>query len=121
MMTGHSRSNSISDDDNQSVQMEGTQKAKQKRPRMKKKSETWNHFTLLEDNPNKCKCNYCGRQYQCHSRRDGITNMRNHFIDSDWCLNIRIINFSVIEDHRGKMIDKKIIACLQDWGIERLF
>ncbi|XP_052287357.1 zinc finger BED domain-containing protein RICESLEEPER 2-like [Citrus sinensis] len=228
-MSGHSRSNSMSDDDNQSVQMEGTQKAKRKRPAMKKRSATWNHFTLLEDNPNKCKCNYCGRQYQCHSRRDGITNMRNHilaclayktfreqqegsqqnltteggegnasnmvlakgwsqdacrravtkmiimgelplsfvdnkgfrhfcsvaipqfvmpsrrtrvslttdlctsvqnmsymvitahFIDSDWCLNRRIISFSVIEDHRGKTIGKKIVACLQDWGIERLF
>ncbi|KAH9724210.1 BED-type domain-containing protein [Citrus sinensis] len=79
-MYGHSRSNSISDDDNQSVQMEGTQKAKRKRPAMKKRSATWNHFTLLEDNPNKCKCNYCGKQYQYHSRRDGITNMRNHIL-----------------------------------------
>ncbi|KAH9646384.1 BED-type domain-containing protein [Citrus sinensis] len=79
-MSGHSRSNSISDDDNQSVQMEGTQKAKRKRLAMKKRSATWNHFTLLENNPNKCKCNYCGRQYQCHSRRDGITNMRNHIL-----------------------------------------
>ncbi|KAH9711305.1 BED-type domain-containing protein [Citrus sinensis] len=60
--------------------MEGTQKAKRKRPAMKKRSATWNHFTLLENNPNKCKCNYCGRQYQCHSRRDGITNMRNHIL-----------------------------------------
>ncbi|KAH9718599.1 hypothetical protein KPL71_022284 [Citrus sinensis] len=33
----------------------------------------------------------------------------------------RIISFSVIEDHRGKTIGKKIVACLQDWGIERLF
>ncbi|KAH9752797.1 zinc finger BED domain-containing protein RICESLEEPER 1 [Citrus sinensis] len=79
-MSGHSRSNSMSDDNNQSVQMEGTQKAKRKRPAMKKRSATWNHFTLLEDNPNKCKFNYCGRQYQCHSRRDGITNMRNHIL-----------------------------------------
>ncbi|KAH9677149.1 BED-type domain-containing protein [Citrus sinensis] len=79
-MSGHSRSNSISDDDNQSVQMEGTQKAKRKRLAMKKRSATWNHFTLLENNPNKCKCNYCGRQYQCHSRPDGITNMRNHIL-----------------------------------------
>ncbi|KAH9658754.1 BED-type domain-containing protein [Citrus sinensis] len=44
-----------------------------------------------------------------------------HFIDNDWCLNRRIISFSVIEDHRGKTIGKKIVACLQDWGIERLF
>ncbi|KAH9780470.1 BED-type domain-containing protein [Citrus sinensis] len=221
---------------------------------MKKRSAIWNHFTLLEDNPNKCMCNYCGKQYQCHSRLDGITNMTRHiktcesyktfraqqsgsqqnltseggeenasnlvlgkgwsqdacrravtkmiimgelplsfvdnkgfrhfcsvaipqfvmpsrrtigrdvmelfleekamlkslicnnkqrvslttdlwtsvqnmsymvitahFIDSDWCLNRRIISFSAIEDHRGKSIGKKIMACLQDWGIERLF
>ncbi|KAH9782184.1 BED-type domain-containing protein [Citrus sinensis] len=210
-MSGHSRSNSISDDDNQSVQMEGTHKAKRKRPAMKKRSATWNHFTLLEDNPNKCKCNYCGRQYQCHLRRDGITNMRNRILaclayktfreqqegsqqnltteggegnasnmvlakgwSQDACRKtvtkmiimgelplgfvdnkgfrhfcsvvipqfvlpsrrtigrdvmdlfleektIRIISFSVIEDHRGKTIGKRIVACLQDWGIERLF
>ncbi|KAH9672273.1 zinc finger BED domain-containing protein DAYSLEEPER [Citrus sinensis] len=44
-----------------------------------------------------------------------------HFIDSNWCLNRRIISFSAVEDHRGKSIGKKIVACLQDWGIERLF
>ena len=44
-----------------------------------------------------------------------------HFIDSDWFLNRRIISFSAIEDHRGKSIGKTIVACLQDWGIERLF
>ncbi|KAH9724628.1 putative AC transposase [Citrus sinensis] len=27
-----------------------------------------------------------------------------HFVDSDWCLNKRIISFSAIEDHRGKSI-----------------
>ena len=37
-----------------------------------------------------------------------------HFIDSEWCLNRRIISFSVIEVHIGKSIDKKIVACLQD-------
>ena len=81
-MLGHSRSNSMSDDEEQSVQMEGTHRGKEnvkrKRPPMKKRSEVWNHFTLLEDNPNKCRCNYCGKQYQCHSRLDEITNMTRH-------------------------------------------
>ena len=44
-----------------------------------------------------------------------------HFINSDWCLNRGIISFNVIEDHSGKTISKKIVACLQDCGIERLF
>ena len=81
-MLGHSRSNLISGDEEQRVQMKRTQKGKEKSKRkrlpMKKRSEVWNHFTLLQDNPNKYKCNYCGKQYQCHSRHDGITNMRKH-------------------------------------------
>ncbi|KAH9705268.1 BED-type domain-containing protein [Citrus sinensis] len=72
----------MSDVEDQSVQMEGThrgkEKAKRKRMPMKKRSAVWNHFTLLEDNPNKCMCNYCGKQYQCHSRLDGIINMTRH-------------------------------------------
>lgn len=30
-----------------------------------------------------------------------------HFIDNDWCLNRRIISFSLVEDHRRKTIGKK--------------
>ena len=37
-----------------------------------------------------------------------------HFIDSNWCLKRRIIRFCLIKDHRGKIIGKKIVACLQD-------
>ena len=47
--------------------------------------------------------------------------IKAHFIDSDWCLNRRIISFSAIEDHRGKSIGKKIMAYLHGWRIERLF
>ena len=35
-----------------------------------------------------------------------------HFINSDWCLNERIISFNMIEDHREKSIRKKIVAYL---------
>ncbi|KAH9672274.1 zinc finger BED domain-containing protein DAYSLEEPER [Citrus sinensis] len=52
---------------------------------------------------------------------EGGEENATHFIDSNWCLNRRIISFSAVEDHRGKSIGKKIVACLQDWGIERLF
>ena len=40
------------------------------------------------------------------------TMITSHFIDSDWCLNKRITSFSMIENHKGKKIGKKIIACL---------
>ncbi|KAH9742727.1 zinc finger BED domain-containing protein RICESLEEPER 1 [Citrus sinensis] len=76
-MLGHLRSNSMSDDEDQSVQMEGThrgkEEAKWKRPPMKKRSAVWNHFTLLEDNPNKCMCNYCGLG-ELHA---SVTTIRN--------------------------------------------
>ena len=45
---------------------------------MKKRSGTWNHFIVLEDNQYKVKCNHCVKIYQCHPRFDGITNMRTH-------------------------------------------
>ncbi|KAH9650061.1 BED-type domain-containing protein [Citrus sinensis] len=231
-MTGHSKSNSNDDDEVESVQVltEKTntkrKKPTQRRP-MKKRSETWNYYTVLEDNQYKAKCNYCGKIYQCHPRFDGISNMgthlkvcevylnvkqeqderqqklatesgegnasnmvlakgwseeacrravskmiflgelplnfvdnkgfRNfcnvvvpqfilpsrrtissdvmdmfleekgifkslisHFIDSDRCLHRKVISFSVIEDHKGKSIGKKIEACLHEWGIERV-
>ena len=81
-MLGYSRSNSMRADEEQSVQIERTQRGKEnakwKILLMKKRSEVWNHFTLLIDNPNKYRCNYCGRQNQCHSRLDRITNMTRH-------------------------------------------
>ncbi|KAH9651254.1 BED-type domain-containing protein [Citrus sinensis] len=257
-MTGHSKSNSNDDDEVESVQVP-TKKTNTKRKNptqrrpMKKRSETWNHYTVLEDNQYKAKCNYCGKIYQCHPRFDGISNMGTHlkvceaylnvkreqderqqklaaesgegnasnmvlakglsqeayrralskmiilgelplnfvdnkgfryfcnvvvpqfimpsqrtisrdvmdmfleekgilkslicknkhrvslttdiwtsvqnmsymvitahFIDSDWCLHRKIISFSVIEDHKGKSIGKKIESCLLEWGIERV-
>ncbi|KAH9685852.1 hypothetical protein KPL70_014129 [Citrus sinensis] len=214
-MTGHSKSNSNDDDEVESVQVP-TEKTNTKRKnstqrrQMKKRSETWNHYTVLEDNQYKAKCNYCGKIYQCHPRFDGISNMGTHlkvceaylnvkqeqderqqklatesgegnaiapqfirpsrrtiskdvmdmfleekeilkslicknkhrvslttdiwtsvqnmsymvitahFIDSDWCLHRKIISFSVIEDHKGKSIGKKIETCLIEWGIERV-
>ena len=48
-----------------------------------------------------------------------VQNMSYMVIDR--CLNMRIISFSVIEDHRGNTIDKKTVTFLQDWRIEMLF
>ena len=72
-MTGHSKSNSNDDDEVESVQVPtkrtNTKRKKptQRRP-IKKRSETWNHYIVLEDNQYKAKCNYCGKIYQCHPR-----------------------------------------------------
>uniref|UniRef100_A0A803QDT8 Uncharacterized protein n=1 Tax=Cannabis sativa TaxID=3483 RepID=A0A803QDT8_CANSA len=44
-----------------------------------------------------------------------------HYIDSDWCLQKRLISFCQISNHRGDTIGKMIESCLLSWGIEKVF
>ena len=44
-----------------------------------------------------------------------------HFIDHDWKLQKRIINFCLIKNHKGETIGRKIEKCLLGWGISRVF
>lgn len=42
-----------------------------------------------------------------------------HWIDKDWKLHKRIINFCVISSHKGEALGKELEACLVDWGINK--
>ncbi|KAF7141255.1 hypothetical protein RHSIM_Rhsim06G0136800 [Rhododendron simsii] len=44
-----------------------------------------------------------------------------HFIDDDWKLHKRILNFCIVDDHKGDTIGKKIEACLLEWNIRGIF
>ncbi|KAM3381565.1 hypothetical protein P3S68_007138 [Capsicum galapagoense] len=44
-----------------------------------------------------------------------------HWIDDEWNLQKKILNFFQTPDHKGETITKGIEACLLDWGIENLF
>ncbi|RYR58635.1 hypothetical protein Ahy_A05g024498 [Arachis hypogaea] len=44
-----------------------------------------------------------------------------HYIDHDWKLQKRIINFCLIKNHKGETIGKKIKRCLLGWEISRVF
>ncbi|KAI8559435.1 hypothetical protein RHMOL_Rhmol04G0173600 [Rhododendron molle] len=44
-----------------------------------------------------------------------------HFIDDDWKLQKRILNFCVIEDHKGVTIGKKIESSLLEWNVDGIF
>ncbi|XP_057760663.1 zinc finger BED domain-containing protein RICESLEEPER 2-like [Arachis stenosperma] len=44
-----------------------------------------------------------------------------HYIDHDWKLQKRIINFCLIKNHKGETIGRKIERCLLGWGISRVF
>ncbi|CAI9272514.1 unnamed protein product [Lactuca saligna] len=41
-----------------------------------------------------------------------------HFIDDNWKLHKRILNFQNIDSHKGKEIGKEIESCILYWGIE---
>ena len=41
-----------------------------------------------------------------------------HFIDKDWNLHRKIINFNIVNDNSLETIGKQIEKCLIDWGIE---
>ncbi|KAJ8761761.1 hypothetical protein K2173_004571 [Erythroxylum novogranatense] len=43
-----------------------------------------------------------------------------HFIDNDWKLNKRIINFCPIDSHKGEAIGMTVERCLIEWGIDNV-
>ena len=47
--------------------------------------------------------------------------LTSHFIDHEWKIQKRILNFCQIANHKGETIGKAIEACLKDWGIEKVF
>uniref|UniRef100_A0A803PJE3 BED-type domain-containing protein n=1 Tax=Cannabis sativa TaxID=3483 RepID=A0A803PJE3_CANSA len=47
--------------------------------------------------------------------------LTSHFIDHEWKMQKRILNFCQIANHKGEKIGKAIETCLKDWGIEKVF
>ncbi|KAK4564411.1 hypothetical protein RGQ29_006467 [Quercus rubra] len=48
-------------------------------------------------------------------------SLTGHFIDDDWKLHKRILNFCQVEDHIGETIGRKIEMYLHEWGINGIF
>ncbi|XP_030936671.1 zinc finger BED domain-containing protein RICESLEEPER 2-like [Quercus lobata] len=48
-------------------------------------------------------------------------SLTGHFIDDDWKLHKRILNFCQVEDHKGETVGRKIELCLREWGITGIF
>ncbi|KAH0761723.1 hypothetical protein KY290_017796 [Solanum tuberosum] len=44
-----------------------------------------------------------------------------HWIDNEWIMHKRIINFCPISSHRGEDMANEIIKCLCDWGLDKIF
>ncbi|KAL5715380.1 hypothetical protein ACHQM5_017208 [Ranunculus cassubicifolius] len=43
-----------------------------------------------------------------------------HFIDDDWKLHKRVLNFCVIANHKGNSIGMLLEQCLLEWGVEKV-
>ena len=62
-------------------------------------------------------------------KTDGWTSLQNmhyicltaHYIDSDWKLQKRILNFCTMSNQKGKSIGKLVEHCLHGWGLEKVF
>ncbi|KAK9273474.1 hypothetical protein L1049_018284 [Liquidambar formosana] len=46
--------------------------------------------------------------------------LTGHFIDKDWKLQKRILNFCVVTSHKGEVIGHAIESCLLEWGLENV-
>lgn len=44
-----------------------------------------------------------------------------HYIDNNWKLHKRILNFCPITSHKGKDFTSAIAKCLLEWGVDRVF
>ncbi|MED6195199.1 hypothetical protein PIB30_117185 [Stylosanthes scabra] len=51
----------------------------------------------------------------------GYMSLTAHFIDDEWKMQRRIINFCQIENHKGETVGREIEKCLREWGIEKVF
>jgi hypothetical protein len=47
--------------------------------------------------------------------------LTGHWIDDQWQLLKRILNFCSIADHKGETLGKRVEECLLEWGIDPLF
>uniref|UniRef100_A0A7N0TTA3 Transposase n=1 Tax=Kalanchoe fedtschenkoi TaxID=63787 RepID=A0A7N0TTA3_KALFE len=48
-------------------------------------------------------------------------SITSHFIDSNWKLHKRILNFCRISSHRGEALGKAVEKCLLDWDIDSVY
>jgi hypothetical protein len=42
--------------------------------------------------------------------------MTASFIDENWILHKKVINFFLVKGHKGKDIGKNLLKCVAEWG-----
>uniref|UniRef100_A0A803MDZ4 Transposase n=1 Tax=Chenopodium quinoa TaxID=63459 RepID=A0A803MDZ4_CHEQI len=92
----------------------------------KRKAEYWKYYLeYVENGKLRAECKFCPKTFAADGNLNGSKNVKNHaesclahFIDNDWKLNKKIINFCPISSHKGEAIGKAVEACLEYWGID---
>ena len=51
---------------------------------------------------------------------DGYMTVTASFIDENWILHKKVINFFLIKGHKGDDIGKNLLKCMAEWGMERV-
>ncbi|KAL5554171.1 hypothetical protein UlMin_041572 [Ulmus minor] len=51
----------------------------------------------------------------------GYMCLTAHWVSNDWTMQKRILSFIQVPSHKGEIIGKELIACLHDWGIDKVF
>ncbi|KAL5579865.1 hypothetical protein UlMin_012307 [Ulmus minor] len=50
----------------------------------------------------------------------GYMCLTAHWISNDWTMQKRILSFIQVPSHKGEILGKELIACLHDWGIDKV-
>ncbi|CAI9275282.1 unnamed protein product [Lactuca saligna] len=53
-------------------------------------------------------------------QRSSFMVVTAHFIDKDWIMHKRVINFKSLDSHRGEDIGHTLLTCLEEWGINNV-
>ncbi|KAL4284773.1 hypothetical protein GQ457_16G007020 [Hibiscus cannabinus] len=85
-------------------------------------------YTLFIEQRNKLKISFKNLHSRVCLTTDTWTSGQNlsymcltaHFIDDDWNLHKRIINFCPIVGHSGQLIGRAVEKCLNEWGLKNI-
>ncbi|KAL4364101.1 hypothetical protein GQ457_04G022620 [Hibiscus cannabinus] len=77
-------------------------------------------FSIVERDGFRFFCNVVVPQFHIPSRYINFNYLclAAHFIDDNWKLHKRILNFQLMDSHKGKEIGKVVEACILQWEIE---
>ena len=86
-------------------------------------------FNLFDEEKHKLMVVFKGTKQRVSLTTDTWTSIQRinymvitaHWIDKNWTLHKRIINFCPITSHRGEDLGKSISKCLHEWGLHHIF